>query len=123
MCYRRNLRIPGDKFLHVNGSPSKDALPRNQFRYAAIWRDRLEPLNPVILRWVCCSGKPHSPPRGEGNAPIPISSSIRSQLLRGWNSAAKNSKPATHHHSFGINRTETGGLSPVVMFTGMPKAS
>jgi hypothetical protein len=47
MCYRRTLRIPGDKFLHVNGSPSKDAFPRNQFRYAAIWRDRLEPLNPV----------------------------------------------------------------------------
>jgi hypothetical protein len=45
-----NLRIPGDKFLHVNGSPSKDAFPRNQFRYAAIWRDRSEPLNPVILR-------------------------------------------------------------------------
>ena len=35
----------------------------------------------------------------------------------------KNSKPAAQHHSFGINRTETGGLSPVVMFTGMPKAS
>jgi hypothetical protein len=51
MCYRRTLRIPGDKFLHVNGSPSKDAFPRNQFRYAAIWRDRLEPLNPVILRY------------------------------------------------------------------------
>jgi hypothetical protein len=65
MCYRRTLRIPGDKFLHVNGSPSKDAFPRNQFRYAAIWRDRLEPLNPVygieVTRQLC--GRTANPKR------------------------------------------------------------